>query len=277
MALVGILRGAEPGVAEEAAEETPIPPAKPEQQGWQIALDQTPRGCAWPDARCARAGRGLQHAARCPERQARQAVCDMGCGVGFLSGQRLNGIDERGPWMLHNRAVYRYDLLRMVTLGRTLERRLGSRLDGDKRRAVGRLTAVESSSRARARLALRALADAPATSATLGAERHLLSALVWRRVMSRAGRHRPRLADIRFTSTFPETPTRGATGHVRSVGEIAEKTMPLALQRSSAEPERTNLLLPRVDLDDFFGGRSGGVQPRGPVGPTRCADAHRRV
>src|ERR1700722_8153283 len=172
--------------------------------------------------------------------------------LGFLSGQRLDGIDERGPWMLHNRAVYRYDLLRMVTFGRTLERRFGARLAADKRRAVGRLTAVESSPKARARLALRALAAAPATSATLGAERHLLSALVWRRVMSRAGRHRPRLADVRFTSTFQETPTRGAAGDVRSVGELAEKTMPLALQRSPAEPERTNLLVSRVDLEHFF-------------------------
>jgi len=176
--------------------------------------------------------------------------------LGFLNGQRPEDLDRRGAWMLHSRAAYRHDLLRIFTQGWTLEYRFGARLDPEKRLALGRLMAIESSPKARARLALQALTAGPQRSATLGAERDLLSALVWRRVMSRAGRHRPRLADARFSSAFDETPARTPRAGLRSIGSLVEQIRPLALERSPAEPERVNVLLARADREPLRGGHS---------------------
>jgi hypothetical protein len=84
----------------------------------------------------------------------------------------------KGRW----RAVYEADVLRLHVIARTLEMRCGDALTADRRRVLRRIAGMDESALALAWLALRGLAPGGPGDVTLGAERKLAGAVLWRRL-----------------------------------------------------------------------------------------------
>jgi Glycosyl transferase family 2 len=170
--------------------------------------------------------------------------------LGHAIGQRLIIDTERGEWMLHNRVVYKHLLMRTVALAQALKLRLGDRMTTEKRRAVDRIASLEHSVAASAQLVLRAAAERPQKSSTLGLERELVGGMVWRRRMSRAGGRGDKRGDMRFSSTLkPARPTAVAAEDFDGVRAMVAKMAPLQLSVAESEPTYLNILIGEVDGD----------------------------
>src|SRR5205807_2336114 len=150
---------------------------------------------------------------------------------------------HRGPRMLRWQVTYQYQLLRTATMARALERRVGERMPADNVAELRRLIAVDRSLKALARMVLHAIPARAATSATEGAERDVLGAVLWRRRMSHAARHRDRLGHPWFTSAIePASRLAVTASEDEAVGELVAAATPLRLAVSDAQPKRVNLL-----------------------------------
>jgi hypothetical protein len=93
---------------------------------------------------------------------------------------------------------------------------------------------------------------------TLGAELGLLLAFAWRHMLtaSTRGLEQPRKRgriDARPPGSLRPTPGQRVPA-TPAVGEIAAKIAPLDLAVLDDGPRRTNVLIPTIDLDHFFGG-----------------------
>ena len=166
--------------------------------------------------------------------------------LGHSGGQRLGGLGTRYPWMVRNRLVYQYDILRVGMLATALEQRLSGRIAPGKRQELRRLRSLDRSPTAAANLVFQAPA-ARATSTTLGVERDLLAGLAWRRLMSRAARTRKHLWDNRYSAEFQRSPARRAKPEqFAHVSQLSQASTPLRLVVDGQSPTRTNLLLPQA-------------------------------
>jgi hypothetical protein len=161
-----------------------------------------------------------------------------------LREQPLGRRRYRGPWMLRARGAYQELLTRTVTIASALQTRLHGQLSPADARELGRITAVEQSRKALTRMALHAVAARRATSSTLGAERDVVEALVWRRRMSRAAVKRDRVNHPWFTAA-PDLPPRAvvAADELPPVRELIGANTPLRLDIDATQPARVNLLL----------------------------------
>ena len=190
-----------------------------------------------------------------------------------LGGIRARGLRERvGLW----RMTYFADACRLVQFATILRMRCGDRMSGTKRRSLDRFLRSDRSRLALGRLALRAARELVGPSRTLGAEVGLFFGFAWRHLLSASSRglERPR-ARLRLDARPPTTlvPAPGGRGPASPAARaVADKIAPLELAVADGAPQRTNILIPTIDLDHFFGGYIAKLNLAG-----RLADRGMRV
>jgi glycosyltransferase involved in cell wall biosynthesis len=155
------------------------------------------------------------------------------------------------------RAIYFWDICRIILFATVLERRCGERMSLRKRRALRRLISGEQSLLAIAWLLLRGARSLVGRNETLGVEAGLVRGIAWRNAVTRlAGRRGRPGRHIRFSASLPRRSslTEGPRITHRATRTLADKTRPLDLSVRSNAPPRVNLLIPTIDLNHFFGG-----------------------
>jgi glycosyltransferase involved in cell wall biosynthesis len=157
-------------------------------------------------------------------------------------------------WRLH----YFVDCWRLMQFTTILDMRCGRRIGRRRRRTLNRFASAERSPLALANLGRRAVRELLGESKTLGAEIALFFAFVWRRLVvvgtHRLERPRRRLRiDGRPPMTLLPTPGRRDPNNV-AVGTVGAKIAPLEWAVRDDAPQRTNILIPTIDLEHFFGG-----------------------
>ena len=152
-----------------------------------------------------------------------------------------------------SRAAYFRGYARLVTLAAVLEARLGERISGSKRRVLRRIRRAERSPVAFAWLWSRSLRALAGSNETLGIERQLASAIVWRQLValdSRGIRPAKRPHDTSLATYEPKAIDHGDTG----TAQIQTITEPLEIHVDDDQPTRINILVPAIDLKHLFGG-----------------------
>jgi Glycosyl transferase family 2 len=156
-----------------------------------------------------------------------------------------------------NRMRYFVDVMRLQAVASVLQIRCAPHMAPERRRALERSLALESSPRALTWFAARAATELARTRPeTLGAEWELLQALLWRRMLSATARRRPQRR-LRLDALPPASLAPKAGRPIPAAPEvraIAEKIAPLELAVADAAPRRINLLIPTIDLEHLFGG-----------------------
>jgi glycosyltransferase involved in cell wall biosynthesis len=171
-----------------------------------------------------------------------------------LGSLRTRSARERiRKWRMH----YFVDVARLMQFATVLEMRCSEQMRPDKRRALRRFLASESSPLALANLLRRGVRELVGRPETLGAEWMLFGALTWRRMLEWTAQERPqprlRLDAVPPTDLAPGPARSGSVGPT-TVRTISEKIAPLQLEVRAGEPVRVNLLIPTIDLEHFFGG-----------------------
>jgi glycosyltransferase involved in cell wall biosynthesis len=177
--------------------------------------------------------------------------------LGSLRALPKNPRERIGRWRMR----FFVDSCRLIQFGTILEMRCGDRMAARKRRAIERFMRAERSPLPLVEFARRAAREQLGRPETLGAELGLLLAFVWRHLLvaTTRGVERPRRR-LRIDARPPPSlhPTPGRTGPATvEVGRIASKIAPLELAVGDDAPRRTNILIPTIDLDHFFGGYIG--------------------
>ena len=170
----------------------------------------------------------------------------------FAAGSRLTRPREtlRENLALWQR-VYFGDLLRLQLITELLQLRCGHLISQPKAAAARRIQTLGQSWSGLVFLAARILAGRGRITETVGAERPLLGAALWRHAAGSAWPRR--LGSSRSTARGDIAQTPAAQPHA-SVEMLREKIAPLCLKPSARAPRRLNLLIPTIDLDYFFGG-----------------------
>ena len=171
-----------------------------------------------------------------------------------LAKLREDPRDRVRRWRLH----YFVDCCRLIQFTTVLKMRCGPRMSDSKLRALESFPRAERSPIAFANLARRAGRELVGEPETLGAEMALFFAFAWRRLVAAAtrGLERPRRRlriDARPPTTLVQVPGRTASNSV-AVGTVAAKIAPLELAIQEDGPARINILIPKIDLEHFFGG-----------------------
>jgi glycosyltransferase involved in cell wall biosynthesis len=183
-----------------------------------------------------------------------------------------NPRERVGRWRMR----YFADSCRLMQFGVILKMRCGERMSVRKRRALDRFMRADRSPLALAHFLPRTVREQIGPPETLGAELGLLLAFAWRHLLtaSTRGLDRPRRRlriDARPPPSLLPTPGRRVPT-TPAVGQIAAKIAPLELAVRDDGPRRTNILIPTIDLDHFFGGYIGKLNLAG-----RLADRGERV
>ena len=158
-----------------------------------------------------------------------------------------------GRW----RAIYFWDVCRIVLFARILERRCGKRMHSAKRRALRRVVAGERSALAIPWLLLRRTRSLAGRNETLGVETGLLRGIIWRHAVGllagRTGRPGRR---FRFSASLPRRSSLSTEPPIthEATRTLADKIRPLEVSVRPDAPSRVNLLIPTIDLTHFFGG-----------------------
>jgi glycosyltransferase involved in cell wall biosynthesis len=168
-----------------------------------------------------------------------------------------NPRERVGRWRMR----YFVDSCRLMQFGTILEMRCGARMSARKRRALDRFMRADRSPRAIAHLLPRTVREQVGPPETLGAELGLLLAFAWRHMLtaSTTGLESPRRRlriDARPPPSLLPTPGQKLPA-TPAVGQIAAKIAPIELAVRDDAPRRTNILIPTIDLDHFFGGYIG--------------------
>lgn len=161
--------------------------------------------------------------------------------------------------LAHWQAVYFGDLLRLQVIAHTIKLRCADHLSKGKRRTLERIINADESTVSTAWLALRNLKRLGRVSETLGAERSLLRAILWKRAWALQSRLRPlapaKIGRTGSVSAEAEAATKQAAAIApEQVRLIQQKIAPLRLNRSPQAARRINLLIPTINFDYFFGG-----------------------
>ena len=148
--------------------------------------------------------------------------------------------------------VYFSDLLRLQLMIRVLQLRCGSLIPSRKAADLRRIETLGRSSGGLFWLVRRIIAAGRKISETVGAERPLLGAALWRH----AARFRwwQRLGNGGRHTRHESAADRSAARTPANVEILREKVAALSLLLSRQAPPRANLLIPTIDLDYFFGG-----------------------
>jgi hypothetical protein len=109
----------------------------------------------------------------------------LGGGAGDGASLRSRAGALKGRW----RAVYEADVLRLQMMATLLEMRGGGRLSKGKRRVLRRIQRLDRSPLAYGWLVLRGLLRRGPGQVTLGVERKLAGAILWRRLTLLRARH----------------------------------------------------------------------------------------
>ena len=159
--------------------------------------------------------------------------------------------DRARMWRLH----YFVDVCRLMQFGTILQMRCGPRMSPVKRRSLDRFLRAERSVPSLGALALRGARELVGTPETLGAEWMLFHAFAWRRLLELSVSERPR-ARLRLDALPPPSLVSqpGRTGLHETARVIVDKIAPLRWRVADDAPQRTNILIPTIDLRHFFGG-----------------------
>ncbi len=149
--------------------------------------------------------------------------------------------------------TYFADLLRLQLMAQTLELRCTDRIGAAKAAQLRRLGNLGESWSSLCWLAAKAIAARGKITETVGAERPLLGAALWRHAaewsfISRLGSSLPSSAPAPVASQVTAPQSHSAVEMLRA------KIAPLSLQRCSGVAPRLNLIIPTIDLNYFFGG-----------------------
>jgi glycosyltransferase involved in cell wall biosynthesis len=157
-----------------------------------------------------------------------------------------------GEW----RGQYFADVCRLMQFATVLEMRCGERVSPTKRGALERFLRADSSLSSIASMMGRGAREFAGRSETLGAERGLSRALLWRRLVDLTNRRwLPDRAHLGATPPPELTPRPGSDGlRHTAAGAVADKIAPLELAVDDDAPSRVNILIPTIDLEHFFGG-----------------------
>jgi glycosyltransferase involved in cell wall biosynthesis len=174
-----------------------------------------------------------------------------------LRSLHKNPRERMGRWRMR----FFVDCCRLIQFATVLRMRCGGRMTRAKRRALNRFMRAERTPLALWSLALRAAREMVGRPETIGAELGLMLAFSWRHLLvaSARGGERPR-SRLRIDARPPPSllPTPGKQlPATPAVGEVAAKIAPLQLAIVDDGPRRTNILIPTIDLDHFFGGYIG--------------------
>jgi glycosyltransferase involved in cell wall biosynthesis len=138
--------------------------------------------------------------------------------------------------------------LRLQALAQALLARCGGRMSRPKEMALRRFVATNGDPLGPLRLWLRSLRPLAGRNETLGVERILARALLYRHLAA---------AKNRIPEVMLERMSGGSAAAPSGVVEadrMANKVCPLAASIDAAAPERVNVLIPAIDLEHFFGG-----------------------
>ena len=149
--------------------------------------------------------------------------------------------------------VYSSDLIRIQLMTEILQLRCRNLMSAEKALDLRRIHGLGESWRNLLWLAGRAIAGRGKISETVGAERPLLGAALWRhsarwRMLRKIGRtvsHAPPVTGAAQVAAVHSNP---------NVETVREKIEPLLLAIAARAPRRLNLLIPTIDLKYFFGG-----------------------
>jgi glycosyltransferase involved in cell wall biosynthesis len=154
----------------------------------------------------------------------------------------------------HWRAVYFYDLIRLQLIARTIILRCAALITEPKKRALERIITADESLLSVSWLARRNLRNFWRVSETLGAERFLLRAILWKRGWALKSRLTPaNSSGPSIAAVVRALTARTAALAVQKVQFIRQKIAPLLVDTSSVH-RRINLLIPTIDFKYFFGG-----------------------
>ena len=141
--------------------------------------------------------------------------------------------------------------LRLQALAKALQVRCGGRMTPRKSRELKRFIATNRDPLGPLWLWLRSLRTLVGRNETLGVERILARAVLYRHLAA---------ARNRIPDSVLERASAGAGSYegepsgVSEADRMSHKIQPLAASVESAAAERINLLIPAIDLDHFFGG-----------------------
>ena len=183
-----------------------------------------------------------------------------GAVLGHAAANRVVGVrerlgtlreDPRGRIRLY-RAIYFVDVARLTQMATILLMRTGPN------RTLERFLRADRSVVAALRLWAHGAREYVGRPETLGAERGLAYAFLWRRALQWTARERPQRFG-RLDALPPDdfAPQPGARRPAGPAGAVAAKIAPLALDVRADAPQRVNLLIPTVDLKHLFGGYIG--------------------
>lgn len=156
------------------------------------------------------------------------------------------------------RLTFFVDVCRLLQFATVLRLRCGDRMPAAKRRAIDRFIRAERSPLGLGRFVARAGRELVGRPETLGAELGLFFGFSWRHILVATSREneRPRKRlriDARPPTRLAQRPGHTGPDHA-PVRRIAEKIAPLDLAVRDDAPPRTNILIPTIDLEHFFGG-----------------------
>jgi glycosyltransferase involved in cell wall biosynthesis len=139
--------------------------------------------------------------------------------------------------------------LRLQALAQALLARCGGRMSRPKEMALRRFVATNRDPLGPLRLWLRSLRSLAGRNETLGVERILARALLYRHLAA---------AKNRFPDAMIERVSGGsaaaAPSGVIEADRMTNKIRPLTASVEATAPERVNILIPAIDLEHFFGG-----------------------
>ena len=141
--------------------------------------------------------------------------------------------------------------LRLQALAQALIVRCGDGMDPAKKNAIERFIATNRDPLGPARLWLRSLRSLGGRNETMGVERVLARAVLYRHLVAAKNRMPE--------SVLERVGGGGAAGSsepsaVIEADRMGHKIQPLATSIEVAAPERVNILIPAIDLEHFFGG-----------------------
>lgn len=141
--------------------------------------------------------------------------------------------------------------LRLQSLAQALLIRCGEQMASRKKRALERFIATNRDPLGPVRLWLRSLRSLAGRNETLGVERILARAVLYRHLAAAKNR----LPDsVLERAAGGPVPSGSEPAGVLDADRMSHKIQPLAASIEAGSPERVNILIPAIDLDHFFGG-----------------------
>lgn len=141
--------------------------------------------------------------------------------------------------------------LRLQALAQALIIRCGDSMSPKKRKELEKFIATNRDPMGPVRLWLRSLRSLTGKNETLGVERVLARAVLYRHMVA----VKNRLPDaVTERAESGQDVSRGENAAVIATDRMGHKIQPLATSIEVSAPERVNILIPAIDLEHFFGG-----------------------